>query len=76
MELKPCPFCGGKAILNHDHAGLGASYIRCEKCGRVFDVDMAYITGLEKNITDTHGFTFTGYDILFRGICPECQDKK
>lgn len=33
MELKPCPFCGGKAILAHDLAGLGASYIRCEKCG-------------------------------------------
>ena len=33
MELKPCPFCGGNALLAHDHAGLGASYIRCEKCG-------------------------------------------
>ena len=33
MELKPCPFCGGKAILTHDLAGLGASIIRCEKCG-------------------------------------------
>ena len=33
MELKPCPFCGGKAILTHDNAGLGASYIRCERCG-------------------------------------------
>ena len=32
-ELKPCPFCGGKAVLSHDHTGLGASYIRCEKCG-------------------------------------------
>ena len=33
VELKPCPFCGGKALLSHDHAGIGASYIRCEKCG-------------------------------------------
>ena len=33
MELKPCPFCGGKAILAHDPMGPGASYIRCEKCG-------------------------------------------
>lgn len=32
-ELKPCPFCGGKAFLSHDQTGLGASYIRCEKCG-------------------------------------------
>ena len=54
----------------HDHC-----HVKCERCGRVFDVDMEYITGLEKNITDTHGFAFTGYDILFRGICPECQQK-
>ena len=32
MELKPCPFCGGNAILDHDRAGFGASYIRCERC--------------------------------------------
>ena len=32
-ELKPCPFCGGKALLRHDYAGIGSSYVRCEKCG-------------------------------------------
>lgn len=32
-DLKPCPFCGGKALLSHDHAGIEASYVRCEKCG-------------------------------------------
>lgn len=52
----------------HDHC-----HVRCEKCGRVFDVDMDYVSGLEKGIRDSHGFAFTGYDILFRGICPECR---
>lgn len=52
----------------HDHC-----HVKCEKCGRIFDVDMEYVTGLEQNIRDRHGFTFTGYDILFHGICPECQ---
>ena len=33
VELKPCPFCGGNAILAHDYTGLGMSYIRCECCG-------------------------------------------
>lgn len=53
----------------HDHY-----HVQCEKCGRVFDVDMDYITGLEQHIRDSHGFAFTGYDILFRGICPECRE--
>ncbi|MDD6283855.1 MAG: transcriptional repressor [Firmicutes bacterium] len=55
--------------LCHDHC-----HVKCEKCGRVFDVDMEYITGLEKSIKDDRGFTFTGYDILFRGVCPDCQE--
>ena len=33
MELKPCPFCGGNAILDHDFTEPGFSYIRCERCG-------------------------------------------
>ena len=54
----------------HDHC-----HVRCETCGRVFDVDMEYVAGLEQNIRDAHGFAFTGYDILFRGIGPECRKK-
>lgn len=53
----------------HDHC-----HVRCQKCGRVFDVDVDFITGLEQRIRDAHGFEFTGYDILFRGICPDCQN--
>ena len=59
-----------------DHRIQEHCHVRCEKCGRVFDVDMEYITGLEKNITESHGFAFTGYDILFRGICPDCQKSR
>ena len=48
-------------------------HIRCERCGRVFDVDMDYIPHLEANVRDTHGFELTGHDILFTGICPQCR---
>ena len=54
--------------LCHDHY-----HARCVKCGRVFDVDMEYMTGLEKSIRDAHGFVFTGHDIVFQGICADCQ---
>ena len=54
--------------LCHDHC-----HVKCEKCGRIFDVDTEYVTGLEKNIRNDRGFSFTGYDIIFRGICPNCQ---
>lgn len=56
-----------------DHQCHEHCHVKCEKCGRVFDVDMENITGLEKNIRDAHGFAFTGYEILFCGVCPDCQ---
>ncbi len=55
----------------HDHY-----HVRCIKCNRVFDVVMDYIEGLEKRIQDTQGFDFCGYDLMFKGICPDCRKKE
>lgn len=71
-EIRKLEMPGGADRFDHicrDHC-----HVRCEKCGRVFDVDMDFVAGLEKNIRDSRGFEFTGYDIIFRGICPRCRD--
>ena len=70
-EIRKMEIPGGPDRFDHrchDHC-----HVCCEKCGRVFDVDMEFVSGLEKGIRDDRGFAFTGYDILFRGICPECR---
>ena len=54
--------------LQHEHY-----HVKCEKCGKVFDVDMDYITCLEEKIKDSHGFRITGHNIIFTGVCPECD---
>ncbi|MGN0530827.1 MAG: Fur family transcriptional regulator [Eubacterium sp.] len=56
-----------------DHICSKHYHIKCKKCGRVFDVDMEVSSGLENNIKDRRGFEFTDYDIVFKGICPDCQ---
>lgn len=56
-----------------DHRCQEHYHARCVKCGRVFDVDMEYITELENNIKNTNGFQFTGHDIIFKGICTICN---
>ena len=70
-EIRRLEIPGGADCF--DHRVHHHCHVRCDKCGRVFDVDMEFVTGLEKGIHDAHGFSFTGYDILFHGICPDCQ---
>lgn len=57
----------------YDHLSYDHYHVRCVKCGRVYDVEMDFIADLDKNIKDTKGFRFTGHDIIFKGICPECN---
>ena len=56
-----------------DHICKEHCHVKCEKCGRVFDIEIPYIDGLDNLVENRNGFEFTGYDILFRGICPGCR---
>lgn len=56
-----------------DHCCHEHYHARCVKCGRVFDVDMEYLADWKSSIKDTHGFEFTGHDIIFKGICLGCH---
>ena len=51
-------------------------HIRCLSCGKVYDVDMEYINNLQNSIQNAHGFVISGYDLIFKGICLECQKKQ
>ena len=70
-EIRKLEIPGGAD--RYDHCTHNHCHIKCDKCGRLFDVDMDYISGLESNIRDTRGFDFTGYDIIFLGTCPDCK---
>ena len=56
-----------------DHRCDRHYHARCEQCGRLFDVDMEYQDNLDDMIQDKHGFLYTGIDIIFKCICPDCQ---
>lgn len=49
-------------------------HVQCVECEELFDVDMDYIPDMESKIHDTHGIQFLDYDILFHGICKDCQN--
>lgn len=56
-----------------DHICTNHYHIHCCKCGRAFDVDMEEVSGLIDKVKDKQGFDFLDYDIIFKGICPDCQ---
>lgn len=72
-EIKKWEIPGGPD--RYDHLNFDHYHIKCQKCGRVYDVDMDYIPDLTKLIKNQHGFDFTGHMIIFQGICPECKGK-
>lgn len=59
-----------------DHECHPHYHARCIECNRVFNVDMEFISDLQKNIKDTQGFEFTGHDLIFKGICLECNGRR
>ena len=50
-------------------------HVRCVECGQVFDVEMDALEDIADRVRDKHGFEFLDYDILFKGICPDCREK-
>ena len=57
----------------YDHTTGEHCHVRCVKCGRVFDVMTDTVPDLTETVSDAQGFVFLGCDIIFKGICPECN---
>lgn len=48
-------------------------HVKCTKCSKVADVDMEYIADIKNKITDSYGFEINGYELIFKGLCPDCK---
>jgi len=48
-------------------------HFRCEKCGRVFDVDEPVDEEIDRRVAGTTGFKIKYHQLEFRGLCKECQ---
>ena len=60
----------------YDHNTHKHNHIMCEECGRIFDVKMKKDEHLEEDVTVPEGFALNGYELMFRGVCPECLKKR
>ncbi len=53
-------------VDDHDH-------LVCDGCGRAVDLDPALTTRVLNQVSTDSGFEVTGYDLQFRGRCPDCR---
>jgi len=52
----------------------GAHYhIRCSACGRVDDMDIPRLEGLDRKAAENCSYTIQGHHIEFIGICADCH---
>jgi Fur family ferric uptake transcriptional regulator len=50
-------------------------HVRCQRCGRVDDLDLGLIAGVEKEAAAKTRFAILRHRLEFTGLCPECQKK-
>jgi Fe2+ or Zn2+ uptake regulation protein len=48
-------------------------HFRCEKCGRVSDIDMPVDKDLDREAEKRSGLKISFHQLEFRGICKDCQ---
>lgn len=66
IEIPNAPDRFDHRLDKHYHA-------RCLRCHRTFDVDTAPLPDLMQQIRDFGGFDYQGVQVMFYGICPDCQ---
>jgi len=50
-------------------------HLRCLNCGKVADVDMDVIPGLELKADGAAGYEVLAHRLEFMGLCPDCRQQ-
>ena len=56
-----------------DHQTFAHYHVRCVRCGRVDDVMVAELRGIDDAAAAASGYRISGHSLQFDGICPACQ---
>lgn len=64
---------GLETSAHFDHNTHLHYHFICEKCGRVFDVDCDVAKDVVKKTEEKTGFKITSHEIVFKGLCRDCQ---
>ena len=48
-------------------------HFRCKDCEKIFDVEIAYLDGINDMVQSLHGFEVGEHDVVFSGLCVSCK---
>jgi Fur family ferric uptake transcriptional regulator len=64
----------GTAEARYERAGAHHEHVRCGDCGQVAAVESCAVEGAIAEVERATGFTLTGHDLVFHGLCPRCRE--
>lgn len=64
----------GDGTMRYDVDPHPHPHFRCEKCGKVFNLDFAYHKHLDQDVAKKTGFTIRCHQTYFLGLCRDCQE--
>lgn len=67
---------GQDGVYRYDTNNDRHFHICCEKCGALSDIHMPVLPPIDQDLPSECGFELTGYDIIFKGICPACRERE
>jgi Fe2+ or Zn2+ uptake regulation protein len=66
----------GDGKVHYELAEEHHEHIRCDSCGRVVEVPGCVLEGASVAVTNATGFTVTSHQLLFSGVCPDCESAR
>lgn len=72
-EILKIPVPG--AADRFDHEVSPHYHVVCPVCGAFRDVYDLKLNEIDVEVAEKTGYTITGHDLMFTGLCPDCQKK-
>ena len=66
----------GDGKVHYERAEEHHEHIRCDSCGRVVEVPGCVLENASAEVTSSTGFKVTSHQLLFNGVCPECESAR
>ena len=61
-------------LLHYDRRLDPHHNLHCTKCGKIFDVPLAYQVEFDTEVEQKSGFHIDSHSITFEGLCCDCQN--